>query len=47
MSLLGDRFPALKQRALESRRAKSFQGAHDLGEEAQKTIIRVKVGLFW
>jgi O-methyltransferase len=43
MSLLSDWFPALKQRSVESRRAKKFhQALHDLDEEAKQTIIAVK-----
>ena len=43
MSLLSDWLPALKQRSVESRRAKKFQRElYDLDSDAQETIVRVK-----
>ena len=43
MSLLSDWLPGLKQRSVESRRAKKFHDAlHDLDEDARQTIVRVK-----
>jgi O-methyltransferase len=43
MSLLSDWFPGLRQRSVESRRAKKFRHSlDDLDDEAQQTIVRVK-----